>query len=123
MRVVCALTAVLAVVVGSGFAYFDASLSKKDEPRPIKTIMKEAMKSGLAKKVAGGEASDEEKMQFLDMMIDLVANEAPKGDEMEWKMAAGTVMMNAAKVVVGREDGGEALKAAIDCKACHDVFK
>lgn len=85
--------------------------------------MKEAMKSGLAKKVADGEATDEEKMKFLDMMIDLVANEPPKGDDTEWKMMAGPVMMNAAKVVVGREDGAESLKKSMDCKACHDIFK
>ncbi len=123
MKIFRLLLAVAAVFVGSGFARFHNETKSAEDPKPIKAVMKEAMKSGLAKKVAGGEATDEEKMQVLNLLIDLVENEAPKGDETEWKMMAGTAMMNAAKVVVGREGAEEALGAAIDCKSCHDKFK
>ncbi len=94
-----------------------------DEPKPLEEIMEKAMKGGLAKKVASGQADDKEKLEFLDMMIDMVSHDPPKGDAIQWKMMAGTVMMDAAKVVVGREGAGEALSKSMNCKACHDMFK
>ncbi len=123
MRKVSALIALAVIVCGTGFAWVNENPSMPDEPKSIKAVMKEAMKNGLAKKVAEGKASDEEKMKVLNLLIDLVENEAPKGDATEWKMMAGTAMMNAAKVVVGREGAGEAFGKSIDCKACHDKFK
>ncbi len=95
------------------------------ETKTVKEVMKAgfAGDSSLCKKVLSGESSDEEKKKFLDLMIDLVENKAPKGDEMEWKMQAGTAMVAAAKVVTGREGSLEELKEATNCKACHDKFK
>ena len=87
------------------------------------------MKAGMAgntsllKKVLSGDASAEEKMKLLDLLIDLVENDAPKGDETEWKMMAGMSMLTAAKVVAGREGAIDELKKATDCKSCHDKFK
>ena len=95
---------------------------------PKKTV-KEVMKAGfggdssLCKKVTSGEGTDEDKKQFLNLLIDLVENNAPKGDETEWKMQSGAALVAAAKVVTGREDGLESLKAAVNCKTCHDKFK
>ena len=93
------------------------------ELKPISEIMENAMKGGLVKKVASGQADEKEKLELLDMMIDLVQNDPPKGDAMQWKMMAGTAMMDAAKVVVGRENAGEELAKSTNCKACHDLFK
>ncbi|MEZ6093590.1 MAG: hypothetical protein R3C03_05035 [Pirellulaceae bacterium] len=123
MRFLGMLVALVAVVVGSGFAVVNNDVAKKEDPKSIEDIMKEGMKGGLSKKVASGEATDEEKLQMLSLLVDLVENDAPKGDEMEWKMMAGTAMMNAAKVVLGRDGAEESFKASIDCKACHDKFK
>jgi hypothetical protein len=95
---------------------------------PQKTV-KEVMKAGFAgntslcKKVTSGEGSEEEKKEFLGLMIDLVENNAPKGDETEWKMQSGTALVAAAKLVTGREGALEELQAAVNCKACHDKFK
>lgn len=122
MRKVVVSVALAAIVCGTGFAWVNES-ARPDDPKSIKAVMKAAMKSGLAKKVAEGQASEKEKMEILNLMIDMVENEAPKGDATEWKMMAGTAMMNAAKVVVGREGAGEAFGKSIDCKACHDKFK
>lgn len=109
-------------VTGATFANWNEG-RLADEPKPMKEIMEQAMKGGLAKKVASGQADDKEKLELLDMMIDMVAHEPPKGDAIQWKMMAGTVMMDAAKVVVGREGAGEALAKSMNCKACHDLFK
>jgi formylglycine-generating enzyme required for sulfatase activity len=93
------------------------------DPASIDEIMNKAMKGGLAKKVASGKADDKEKLELLSMMIDLVENDPPQGDANEWKMMAGTVMMDVAKVVVGREGAGDDLSKSMNCKACHDKFK
>ena len=90
---------------------------------------KEVMKAGFAgdtslcKKLASGTASDDEKKQFLDLVIDLVENDTSKGDAGEWKMQAGAVALATAKLVVGREGALDAFKAATNCKACHEKFK
>jgi len=97
--------------------------NRDDGPKAIGEIMEKAMKGGLAKKVASGKAEDKEKLELLNMLIDLVDQDPPKGDPMQWKMMAGKAMMDAAKVVVGREGAGEQLTQAINCKNCHDVFK
>lgn len=116
------LVVLAAVVVGAAGAMV-AELPTRKDPLSIGEIMEKAMKGGLAKKVASGKADDKEKLELLNLMIDLVDNEPPQGDANEWKMAAGKAMMDAAKVVVGREGAGEALGKSINCKACHDVFK
>jgi hypothetical protein len=107
--------------VGLGFSY-PARVTENDKAS-IADVMKTGMKGGLNRKVISGEATNEEKLQFLNLMIDLVENDPPQGDAAEWKSMAGLAMMNAAKVVVGREGAGEALKEAINCKSCHDKFK
>jgi hypothetical protein len=52
-----------------------------------------------------------------------VENDAPKGEELQWKMQSGKALLAAAKVVAGREGATDELKEATNCKACHDVFK
>lgn len=95
------------------------------EKKKIKEVMKAgfAGDSSLCKKVVSGEGNDEDKKKFLDLMIDLVENDAPKGDEVEWKMQSGKALIAAAKVVAGREGATAELKEAANCKACHDKFK
>ena len=108
--------------VGLGFRY-SAGTTRNDDKKSIKDVMKECMKGPLGKKVASGEASNEEKMKLLDDLIDLVENDPPQGDPTEWKMQAGKVMMNAAKVVVGRENAGSDLKESMNCTDCHNKFR
>lgn len=95
------------------------------EKKTIKQVMKAgfAGDSSLCKKVVTGEATDDEKKAFLDLLVDLVENDAPKGDELQWKTASGKALLAAAKVVSGREGATAELKEATNCKACHDVFK
>jgi len=113
--------AILALICISGIALASNLVPKKE----IKEVMKAgfAGNTSLCKKITSGEASDDEKKQFLDLLIDLVENNAPKGDETEWKMQSGIALVAAAKVVTGREGALEELTAAVNCKACHDKFK
>lgn len=110
------------IVVATGGAMY-ATAPAKDDPASIEEVMEKAMKNNLGKKVASGKADDKEKMEFLSLMIDLVDNEPPQGDATEWKMMSGKLMMDAARMVVGKEGAGEKLAESMNCKACHDIFK
>lgn len=116
------LAVIAVLVIGLGTFTFANSFA------PAKSN-KEVMKAGftgdasLCKKLASGTASDDEKKQFLDLVIDLAENDTPKGDAGEWKMQAGAVALATAKLVVGREGALDAFKAATNCKACHEKFK
>jgi hypothetical protein len=114
MGKVCLALVLGACCIGLGFAYPQGG--KGEDKATVSDIMKEGMK-GLNRKVISGEATPEEKIQFLNLMIDLVENDPPQGDPAEWKSMAGVAMINTAKVVVGREGAGEALKDALNCKA------
>jgi len=120
MRLVSSIAIVAILLLG-----FSHANSFNAEKKTIKEVMKAGMagNTSLLKKVLGGDASAEEKMKLLDLLIDLVENDAPKGDETEWKMMAGMSMLTAAKVVAGREGAIDELKKATDCKSCHDKFK
>ena len=103
-----------------------ASPDDEETPKPkhtTKDVMKKAMKGGLLKKVAGGEATDEEKKELLDLFISMLENKPPKGEMESWHNLAGASALAAAKMVVGREGAAAELKAATDCKACHSQHK
>ena len=119
--IVCSL--ITAVICGSGAMALTNNPLAPAAPKTIKEVMKIAHKEGLMKKVQGGSASDEEKKQLLDLYIDLVEGEPKKGDKAEWKIAAGAVVISAAKVVLGREGATDELKKTTDCMACHSKFK
>ncbi len=120
MRLVSSIA--MAAILLLGFSHANSFNAEK---KTIKEVMKAGMagNTSLLKKVLSGDASAEEKMKLLDLLIDLVENDAPKGDETEWKMMAGMSMLTAAKVVAGREGAIDELKKATDCKSCHEKFK
>lgn len=115
----------LVVVLGISCIAVANNSNNNAEKKKIKEVMKAgfAGDSSLVKKVLSGESSDEEKKKFLDLLVDLVENDAPKGDATEWKYQSGTALVAAAKVVTGREGAIAELKEATNCKACHDKFK
>ncbi len=108
-----------------GFATMPAS-GEEDVAKPkftIKDVMKKAMKGPLLKKVAGGDASDEEKKELYEMLVALGKNEPKKGEAENWKTLT-TALEKAGKAAVdGKADAGEQLTKAANCKACHDVHK
>ncbi|MCA9263944.1 MAG: hypothetical protein KDA60_08830 [Planctomycetales bacterium] len=89
----------------------------------IKEVMTIGHKDGLLKTVLSGEATMEQKTQLLDLYISMVECEPSKGSIESWHKLAGQSALAAAKVVVGREGALPELKAATNCKACHDAHK
>lgn len=116
-----ALTIVTAPIASLAFA--DDDSDKPKTKYTIKEVMKNAHKDGLLKKVAGGDATQEEKVMLLDNYIALVENTPEKGDANSWQKLSGSAALAAAKVVVGRDGAVEELKVATNCKACHSVHK
>lgn len=97
-----------------------------DDKKPkhtIKEVMKIGHKDGLLKKVIGGDASDDEKKQLLDLYVSMVESRPEKGDMESWIQLAGGSVLAAAKVVTGREGAIAELKEATNCKACHSAHK
>jgi hypothetical protein len=95
----------------------------------IKEVMKGAhvpAKEGeksLRDIVLGGKSTPEQKQQLLDFYISLAENEPPKGDKEAWAKKTSAVVLGAAMIVVGRENGADVLKKATVCAACHKDHK
>ncbi len=112
MRVAFRLLACVALVVTTWLA-----VKAEETKYTVKDVMKTAMKGGLCKKVADGQASDEEKKQLLAMFESMAAAKPAKGDEASWKEKTGAL------VEAAKKGDGAALKKAANCKACHDSHK
>lgn len=105
------------VLAASGF-------TAEDEPKfSIKDVMKKCMKGGLCKKVVGGDATDEEKKELLEMFEALAKNKPPKGDAEDWKEKTTALVKGAKAAVDGKKNAGKRLQKAANCKACHDAHK
>ena len=89
----------------------------------IKEVMVNAHKKGLLKKVLSGQASQEEKIVLLDHYVSLAESKPSKGSEENWHKLTDAVLLAAAKVAAGRDDGAAQLKAATNCAACHKPHK
>ena len=89
----------------------------------IKQIMKDALKGGLAKKVVGGEATEKEKIQFLDYAISLYENKPKKGEAASWTRLTGNLVTAAAKIAIDPKARTATLGKAVNCKACHNKHK
>ena len=116
----CAVAGLVTVSVTSAVA---AEKEQDEAKYTVKQVMKQAHGKKLLQKVLSGEASKEEKDKLLDLYISLVENKPKKGDEQEWLMKSGRLIVAAAMVSVGREGGEAELKKASNCKACHSAHK
>jgi cytochrome c553 len=117
------LLVALVVLGGLAFVVNLTSRGADDKPVAIKEVMKTCMKGGLCAKVASGKANAEEKKKLVALFEDLHKNKPPKGDAEHFKKMA-TALVDAAKAVVEKKEGaGAKLKAAANCKECHDNHK
>lgn len=107
----CSLVALsVALVLGISDAGEKSKFTNKE-------VMAKAMKGGLCAKVASGKASDAEKAQLVELFTALHQNTPKKGDADVWKKKTDALLAAA------KSGDGAALKAAANCKACHDEFK
>ncbi len=93
------------------------------EPLTIKSIMKDAFKGPLVKKVGKGDATAEEKQQLLDYSKAMQGLMPPKGDAESWKDKTAAMVEAAQAAVDGKEDASSLLMKATNCAACHTPHK
>lgn len=111
----------LGLVVTTGYAADD-----DDDKKPkfkTKEIMKAAFKGPLLKKVAGGDASEEETKKLYDMLVALGKNEPPRGEADSWKELTVALVKAGKAAVDGDKEAGAMLKKGANCKACHSKHK
>jgi hypothetical protein len=119
------MVAMLALVLTLG-ATGAGDKDKKDEKPKYKTseVMKKAMKNGLAKKVADGNATAAERKQLIDMFVAMHQNIPPKGDRTAWEKITQSLVDAAKAVDDGKDEkAGRSLAKLLNCKACHGTFK
>ena len=101
-------------------------VSAEDDDKPkytTKQVMKVAMKGGLCKKVASGNASDDEKKELHGMLVALAKNKPTKGEADSWKKLTSALTKASKAVMDGEAGAADMLKKAANCKACHDKHK
>src|SRR4029079_15097826 len=113
---------VASLIVVSGWTVLAMNSGAQDDTKvAIKEVMKVAMKGGLCKKVADGQASDEEKKQLAALFKALHENKAPKGEQGSWDEKTTALVSAADDVLANKPGAGDKLKAAANCMACHSA--
>ena len=80
--------------------------AQDDKKATIKEVMQVAMKGGLCKKVAKGEASAEEKKKLAGLFAALHENKPPKGEQASWDEKTKALVDAANDVLAGKEGAG-----------------
>ena len=111
-----------AVVRAQGAAEAKPKYTIKEVMKQSHTPPKQGEKP-LVQLVLAGDATPEQKQKLLDLYISLAENEPPKGDKEAWAKKTAPVILGAAMIVVGRENGADVLKKATVCASCHKDFK
>ena len=107
-------------VLGCGWIAFGA-LSGAEPKYTIKQVMKAGHAKGALKdKVAGGTATDEEKVALIAYYEALAGSKPPKGTDESWKEKTSALLAAAKDAAEGKEGAGEKLKAAANCAKCHE---
>lgn len=89
----------------------------------VRKVMADAHKSGLLKKVLGGEASDEEKGKLLEAYVMMYEAKKPAGDDESWTNKTGDLMVSAARMVLGEDGATASLEKTSNCGGCHKAHK
>ena len=84
-----------------------------------KFVMQRAMKSGLCKKVAKGEGSQEDIEKLLELFEAMAKNPAPKGSPESWKKLTGDLVRATRAVMNDEPEAAKRLHKAANCSACH----
>ena len=123
MKRLLGVFAVMLLVAMGGVISLAQDKEDEVDPEAIKKAMKTAMKEGLTKKVANGEASDEEKEQLLKLFTEMAKLDPPKGEKEPWDKRVKALVDGAKAAVEGKEGAGAALMKAANCKDCHTAHR
>jgi hypothetical protein len=80
-------------------------------------------KESFLANILAGKGSDDDHKKLVSAYEVMSAQKPPTGDEAHWK-TLNTALLAAAKEVQGKKEGAiEKLKAATNCKACHEMHR
>jgi hypothetical protein len=80
-------------------------------------------KESFLANILAGKGSDDDLKKLVSAYEVMAAQKPPMGDEAAWKTLTAAAL-GAAKEVQAKKDGAlDKLKAATNCKACHEPFK
>jgi len=115
----------VAACLAGGFTINAVAEGGKKQEMTVKQVMKDKMKGDTSaiKKAIKGELSKEEVSSLLAAVKTMIDNKPPKGDEASWKEKCDALVSACEKLEKGEAGAGDAVKAAANCKACHDVHK
>ena len=113
------------VIVSFGWVVITVTGTAQEKAKyTTKEVMQKAHKGGLAKKVAKGEASAEEKKQLVEMYEALAANHPPRGDEASWKEKTAELVAAAKDAADGKPGAADKVNAIfMKCMGCHQAHK
>ena len=77
----------------------------------------------LIQRVAAGDANDVEKKRLLKVLTGMADTQPDKGSLDSWKAKTGALVAAAQDVIDGKEGAGDRLRAASNCRACHQAHR
>jgi len=80
-------------------------------------------RQGIFREVLRGKGTDEEKQQLLDLYKALAKTKPPRGSQENWQKSTVALVTAAEEIVNGTAKDVEKLRAASNCRACHDAHK
>lgn len=115
----------LAFSLIAGLAINATAQGEKKEESAIGKVMKDHFKGDTSdiKKATKGELSKDEVTKLLAALKSLPAAKPSKGEAGSWKEKTDALVLACEKLEKGEAGAGEAVKAAANCKACHDVHR
>ncbi len=115
----------LAISLSAGLAFRAVAANEKKEDSPIGQVMKDHFKGDTSdiKKATKGELSKDEVTKLIAALKSLPAAKPSKGEGASWKEKTDALVLAGEKLEKGEAGAGEAVKAAANCKACHDVHR
>lgn len=115
----------LVATLSCGLAFKASAEGEKKEDSAISKIMKAHFKGDTSdiKKAVKGELSKEEITKLATDLKAMIAEKPPIGEAASWKEKSEALFGAVEKLEKGGADAGAGVKAAANCKACHEAHK
>ena len=115
----------LALSLSTGLSVKSLAEGEKKEDSAIGKVMKDHFKGDTSdiKKAVKGELDKDKTVALLAAVKTLGPAKPQKGDDASWKEKTGALVAALEKLEKGEAGAGDAVKAAANCKACHEVHK
>jgi mono/diheme cytochrome c family protein len=117
---------VLAVLVLAVSAGWHPSRADEDSRMVIIAAMRRVFTGQdppLIVRAAAGDANEVEKQRLLKVLTGMANTQPDHGSVESWKAKTSALLAAAQDLVDGKEGAGERLRAASNCRACHQAHR